>query len=289
MSADTAERVASILKSYSSSNPAATAKALRKLWVEFAPNTGMALIKAAQRAQIEAIGIPVPVLRAIGSEIAATARKDVRGFLPLAQLLWNEYGREGRVVALIVFGAMELIEPEHMIPLLKEACKNCVTWEDADRLALDALEPAIRRHPEKWLPELSAWLKDKNKWVRRASITVIGRLPMKHPDYSGRCLDYSERLLFDTDLDVKRAVSFAIRLCAKADPKLTCVFLKKQLPAQNPLAVWVLCDVIKSMDRKIVATFLPLLPLYEKWSAGPELAGGDRHSLESAMKVLRAA
>jgi len=287
MDQDIAERVAAIIRRYNSSRPELTARALRKYWLEFAPNKGMDLIKAEQREQLGAIGIPAPVLKAIGNEIARPARKDVDGFLPLARLLWDEYGREGRVVALIVFGAMELTAPERLVPLLKELCARCISWEDADRLAMDALEPIVRKQPDRWFGEMVVWLGDENKWIRRAGITVIARLPMKHPAYTGQCLESTERLLCDPDLDVKRAVSFAIRLCAKADPKLTCAFLKKHVPASDPAAVWVLCDVIKSMDRKIVAAFASLLPRYKKWRAAPEVGSQGRRSLDSAIGVLQ--
>ena len=49
------------------------------------------------REQQETVGIPVPVLKSIGKGIAKAARKRTEDFLSLAQMLWNEYGREGRV------------------------------------------------------------------------------------------------------------------------------------------------------------------------------------------------
>jgi 3-methyladenine DNA glycosylase AlkD len=288
MNNDIAVKIGSIIKGYNSSQPEATAKDLREYWLEFEPNKGIELIKAEQREQYEAIGIPIPVLKAMGNEIAKLARKDVSSFLPLAQLLWDEYGREGRVVALIVCGSMELSEPERLVPLLNEMCKQCVSWEDADRLAMDALEPIVRKYPDQWLGEMAAWLDDPNKWVRRAAITIIGRLPMKYMASTSQCLGYTERLLSDADVDVQRSVSFAIRMCAKANPKLVCGFLEKQVSAGNPAAVPVLCDVIKSMDRKILTEFFPLLPRYKKWSESPDISRQNRRSIESAIKVLQA-
>lgn len=281
------EKVRVILKDYAASHPEITAQALRAYWLEFEPNQTTALIKVEQREQFEVVGIPAPVLKAIGAEIAKTAKKDVGGFLPLAQLLWGEYGREGRVVALIIFGAMELVEPKRIVPLLKVLCRGCITWEDADRLAMDALEPIVRKDPEVWLGEIASWLDDPNKWVRRVVITIIARLPMKYPALTGQCLEYAAQLLLDTELDVKRAVSFAIRICAKTDHDLARAFLEKHVPAADPAAVWVLCDVIRSMANKHIAAFSSLLPRYQKWAEAPEISGQDRRSLESAIKVLQ--
>jgi hypothetical protein len=48
-------------------------------------------------------------------------------------------------------GAMELTYPEKVVPFLREMCRTCLTWEDVDRLAMDALEPIFRKKPEEWL------------------------------------------------------------------------------------------------------------------------------------------
>lgn len=58
------------------------------------------------------MGAPVEVLRAIGAETGKYTSQDVDGFLPLTVLLWNEFGREGRIVASAALGKMELKEPE---------------------------------------------------------------------------------------------------------------------------------------------------------------------------------
>ncbi|MFC2029937.1 DNA alkylation repair protein [Chloroflexota bacterium] len=249
----------------------------------------MAGIKAQQRAQQETVGIPVPVLKSIGKEVAKVARKRVDDLLPLARLLWDEYGREGRVVAVIPLGAMELVDPEYMIPLLMDLCRSCVTWEDADQFAMSALEPIVRKDPENWLPATEPWLEDENKWVRRAGVIVVGRLPMKHPSYATRCLELTDRLLWDEEVDVKKAVSFAIRLTARGQIEPVRDFLAGHVPPDDPAATWVLCDTIRSMTKTFLPDFASLLPLYEQWAADPALSARDRRSVESAVKTLRRA
>ncbi len=64
------------------------------------------------------------------------------------RLLWDAYGREGRVVAVYPLGAMELADPEKIHPLLLELCRRCLTWEDADQLAMRAVEPIVRKYPD---------------------------------------------------------------------------------------------------------------------------------------------
>jgi 3-methyladenine DNA glycosylase AlkD len=283
---DIPTQVSAILTTYDPTAPHPAADALRELWLQFEPKS-IEGIKAEQREQQETVGIPVPVLKSIGKTIGRVARKRVDDFIPLACLLWDDYGREARVVTVHFLGPMELADPETVVPLLIGMCRNCLTWEDADQFAMYALEPVVRREPETWLPTVEPWLSDGNKWVRRAGITVIGRLAMKHPTLSTRCLELAERLLPDEEVDVKRAVSFAIRLTARGDAAAVRDFLARHVPPQDPAATWVLCDVIRSMGKKLLPQFASLLPRYEQWVADPALSAKDRRSVESAVKILR--
>jgi len=286
MEAELLHQVRSLVAAYDPAGPRSTADGLRDLWLQFEPGS-MAGIKAGQREQQETVGIPVPALKSIAREVAGVAAKRVDDFIPLARLLWDEYGREGRVVAAIPLGMMELADPEAILPLLMELCRTCVTWEDADRMAMDALEPIVRHEPERWLGAIEPWLADGNKWVRRAGVTVAGRLPMKRPAYTARCLELIERLLFDGETDVKKAVSFAIRLAARGQVVPVRDLLGRHVPPENPAATWVLCDAIRSMAQKLLPEFAPLLPLYERWAGDPALAARDRRSVESAVNKLR--
>ena len=280
------DQVDGILAAYDPAAPGDTADALRGLWLQFEPKS-VGGIRAELREQQETVGIPVPVLKAIGKEIGKVARKRVNDFVPLARLLWDDYGREGRVVAVIFLGAMELADPETIVPLVMELCRTCVTWEDADQLAMSALEPIVRKKPEQWLTSIEPWLADGNKWVRRVGVIVAGRLSIRHPAYTTRCLELTERLLLDEDVDVKKAVSFAIRLAARGEIGPVRDFLARHVPPETPAATWVLCDAIRSMTKKFLPEFVPLLPLYEQWATDPALSAKDRRSVESAVKTLR--
>jgi len=284
----TADQLGPIIMAYDPAAPRATADSLRSLWLQF-ESKSVAGIKAELRDQQETVGISIPALKAIGKELGKAGRKRVDDFVPLARLLWDDYGREGRVIAAILLGAMELTSPQRIVPLLMELCRTCITWEDADRLAMDGLEPIVRKQPGQWLSVLEPWLADANKWVRRAGVTVIGRLPMEQPAYTARCLELTERLLLDKDGDVKPAVSFAIRICARGEVGLVRDFLARHVPPQNPAAGWVLCDAMRSMTKSFLPEFESLLPRYEQWAAGSALSAQDRRSVESAIKTLRGA
>lgn len=284
----TKEETRRIVAAYEPECRASTARALEKLWSQVPTKPGGArLVKAEIREGIKALGVPVPVLKEMGKEIGKEARKRVDDFLPLARELWDNHGREGRLVASTFLGSMELAAPLQVIPLIHELAEGCVTWEDCDQLAMSALEPVVRKDPVEYLATLEPWVDDANKWVRRAAITVIGRLPMKQPAYTERCLLLVEPALGDDDLDVRRALSFAIRMGARGDPEAVSAFIERQAHRSDPASIWVLCDAIRSMTKKFLPHFRGLLPIYEKWLATVD--SKSRRSVASAIKTLRSA
>ena len=278
-------QVGPLMDSYEPSSPYRTADALRSIWLGYEAKS-MGGIKAEERAKQETVGISVSVLQAIGNEIGKPARNRVDDFLPLVRLLWDEYGREGRVVAVFPLGKMELADPEKVFPITLGLCRGCHTWEDADQLAMRSVEPIVRKEPEAWLPIIEPWLEDENRWVRRTGVTVVGRLPMKQPAYTSRCLELAGRLLLDPEEVVKKATSFAIRLCARGEIQPVVDFLASRVPPSDPAAAWVLCDAIRSMAKAFMPEFTPLLPLYEQWLSSETLGSKERRSVESAIRTL---
>ena len=285
MSSGLIEEVRDVIAAYTPAECAKTASELQSIWLKAAPLKGTPPLKREAVERLRAIGTPVPVLKAIGKEVGKAARKRVDDFLPLMQLLWDEYGREGRIVAATALHPMELAEPEMAIPFVRELAKTSISWEDCDQLAMEALEPIVRKKPEKYLAALESWVRDENKWVQRAAVTVIGRLPMKRGEYTARCLEMIAPALGDPDRDVRRAVSFAIRMGARGDPAAVRTFIKRHSGSADPNVIWVMCDAMRSMTKKFLPQFKALLPVYERWL---EVADAkSRRSIEGAIKALR--
>jgi len=273
-----------IIGNYSSADLDSTAAALRDVWLQATP-TGIDLVKAERFLGLKTAGTPVPVLKAMGKEIGKAARKRVSDFIPLARHLWDDYGREGRILASAFLGPMELAAPEVVMPVIYQLAQTCIAWEDCDQLAMTALEPIVRKDPEGYLDRLAPWVADENKWVRRAGITAIGRLPMKRAEYTARCLELVEPALGDPDLDVKRALSFAIRVSARGQIAPVREFILAYRDAADLDSLWVLCDVIRSMTKAFLPQFTDLLPIYEAWLETVDAR--TKRSVESAIRTLK--
>jgi 3-methyladenine DNA glycosylase AlkD len=283
---DLGEETRRIIKSYDPQRVDDTARELEALWSQVPiKEGGAALVKAEIRKEYQALGVPVPALGEIGKETGKVARKRAEDFLLLARLLWDEYGREGRLVASTFLGPMELAAPDMVMPLIEELARTCTTWEDCDQLAMRALEPVVRKQPEEYLETMKRWVGDENKWVRRAGITVIARVPMKHPEYTERCLRLVEPALGDEDVDVRRAVSFAIRMGARGELEAVVSFIGRQAHRTDAASIWVLCDAMRSMTKKLLPHFKDLLPVYEEWQTSVDAR--SQRSVASAIRLLK--
>jgi hypothetical protein len=272
------------------------ARELQALWLRAAPGPAPELEPESKQlfknwgiadSQFQAVGVPVPVLTAIGKEIGRSARQDVTGFVPLTRLLWESYGREGRIVAVVALGPMELADPEAIVPLLRELAASCAFWEDCDQLAMKALEPVLRRDPGSWLEPVGAWVLDENKWIRRAGLTALGRLPMEWPMFAARCVELEAPALGDPDTDVKRALSFALRQNARGDVEPVKELIRTHATATDPHVLWVMCDVIRSLWTAILPEFVDLLPIYRRWLETAEPRA--RRSVQAAIRLLEGA
>ena len=151
-----------------------------------------------------------------------------------------------------------------------------------------ALEPIVRKEPEQWLGAIGA-LAGRREQVgaagrrhrHRSSANEAARpTPLAAWNWPSGCYPTRSRTS-------RRAVSFAIRLCARGEIEPVRDFLARHVPPGDSAATWVLCDAIRSMTKKFLPEFAPLLPLYEQWAADPALSAKDRRSVESAVKTLR--
>jgi hypothetical protein len=113
----------------------------------------------------------------------------------------------------------------------------------------------------------------------------LARLPMKRPECTQTCLRLVEPALGDDDLDVRRAVSFAIRMGARGEPEAVVDFVNRQAHRTDAASIWVLCDAMRSMTKEFLPQFKELLPFYEHWLELVETK--SKKSVASAIKALR--
>lgn len=255
------------------------------LWEKGNITKGANLIKKEQREQSKFIGIDFKLLELIGKEICKNIKNIPIDFVPLAINLWKDFGREGRLISTYIFGQLILNKPDELITVCKDLVKDCASWEECDNMAMKGLEPIFRKYPEKYLDTLNTWVIDKNKWVKRTSVTIIGRLVMVKGEYTIKCLNMITPCLEDNDADVMKANSFALRVSSRGNLNELSKYIKENIGGDNYSKIWVFADFIKSMTKKFLPEFKELQPYYEKWRKTLSKAKSIK-TIDSALKIL---
>ena len=101
-------------------------------------------------------------------------------------------------------------------------------WATTDAICGELIGPVLSAHPAK-ATVMRAWSKDRNMWVRRASI--VGLIPLAR---TGQALDLvyeiAKRLHVDREDLIQKAVGWALREAGKTDPGR----LERYLRANGP-------------------------------------------------------
>jgi 3-methyladenine DNA glycosylase AlkD len=97
------------------------------------------------------------------------------------------------------------------------SANHSANWATTDTICGMLIGPLLVRHPELAV-QMRAWSKDRNMWVRRASI--VGLLPMirAHGDVH-LVYEIATRLRPDPNDLIHKAVGWALREAGKIDPK----------------------------------------------------------------------
>lgn len=88
----------------------------------------------------------------------------------------------------------------------------------------------------------------------------------------------------DPDMDVKRALSFALRQNARGEVEPVKALIRAHAPDTDAHVLWVMCDVVRSLWVAILPEFVDLLPVYRGWleTAEPRV----RRSVQGAIRLL---
>lgn len=176
---------------------------------------------------VPGIGVPVPALRAIVSAFRKTHRDlDVKTLNRLAAALWKGSTFEEKALAISFLDAYGKILDEASWELLDSWVDEATGWGLCDWLALGPIAKIAYGQPDRYR-EVLGWTKSKNPWRRRiAAYAVCDFVRAGELDQAFQLL---ERLLYDDELWVQRAVGTWLRESWKEDRRKTEAFLRKHV------------------------------------------------------------
>ena len=176
---------------------------------------------------VPVLGVPVPDLRKIVSGFKKTHKDvDAKTLNPLAASLWDGATFEEKAVAINLLDACLKILDEDSWTLLDRWANEATGWGLCDWLGMGLIAKIVYRQPRRF-QEILGWTKSTNPWRRRIAVYALRNFVFAGElDKPFRLL---ERLLYDPEVWVQRAVGTWLRECWKKDPRRTEAFLRKHV------------------------------------------------------------
>ena len=173
------------------------------------------------------LGLSVPQMRAI----LAAFRKGHRGATAkdanaLAGALWRGTTFEEKALAIMMMDAHAKILDEASWGLLDGWVDGCVGWGMCDSIGAGPIAKVVHAKPGRFR-ELLRWAKSANPWRRRIALYAL------HDYVLAKELDKPftllEKLVYDEEFWVQRAVGTWLRECWKRDARRTEAFLRRHV------------------------------------------------------------
>lgn len=128
----------------------------------------------------------------------------------------------------------EHIIPAHL-PLFKRMIVDGGWWDLVDTVAGRMISPMMRTHRTATTPVMRKWIDDENLWVRRTAI--ICQLNHNAETDSDLLFELSLKRAHETDFFIRKAIGWALRDYAWAEPDAVRAFLKKHKAKLSPLSI----------------------------------------------------
>ncbi|UXW85168.1 DNA alkylation repair protein [Microbacterium azadirachtae] len=178
------------------------------------------------------LGVRVPDARRLATQ-AARGVVDVDELRDAALDLWRAAGyREERYAAQALMALKPLRGRLDLLDVHEEMIRTGAWWDHVDEVA-HRLADLLDSHPAELAVELRVWADDEDLWIRRAAI--IAQLQRRDRVDHGLLSDVIEANLGDEEFFIRKAIGWALRDHARADPDWVRAFVDAH-PSLSPLS-----------------------------------------------------
>lgn len=188
--------------------------------------------QAYMKSEMPFLGVRVPLARSLTRRLAR-GEKDPLVIRDAALALWRPAThREERYAATELMGLRPVRGRLDMIDVHDEMIRTGAWWDHSDEVA-HRLAETLDAHPDETAAILRRWMHDEDPWIRRVSI--IGQLGRKDATDRALLTDAIEANIDDPGFFLRKAIGWALRDLAKADPAWVRTFVDAH-PGLSPLS-----------------------------------------------------
>jgi 3-methyladenine DNA glycosylase AlkD len=206
------------------------------------------------------LGVRQPLLRAVTRAYNRQTRVDSPAVqLRVAERLLRGGPLEMRWLAFRLFDDLVRTEPERTWQLIRRAAREADDWITVDSLAHPAGR-GILLEPYRWA-ELGQLVFAPSRWERRlvgstvATIPFIDRRRGREPDVAELGIGLIGELIGDSEPDVQKALSWALRSMAVVDQAAVEAFCRREAAvaaaSDDGHRAWVIRDTLSKLDETV--------------------------------------
>jgi 3-methyladenine DNA glycosylase AlkD len=185
--------------------------------------------KAYLKSQLDFHGVTIPFIRSTAKRFRREHPDFTRNeLIALATSLWRTgfHDLHSLAIALLELYA-ERLELKDMA-FLENLLRRSHTWDHVDWLSIRVVGALVERYPAA-MRTLKRWSKDKNFWIRRASM-----LALHDPLRAGRgdfdlFARFASGMIEEKEFFIRKAIGWVLREVSKKRPEPVYRFLSKQI------------------------------------------------------------
>lgn len=173
------------------------------------------------------IGVRVPAIRAALAEILAEHRDlTADDAIALMDHAARSAVREELLIATFMLAKLQRKLAPAVLDDIDRWIESVNNWETCDQLATNVAAPLVARDIAE-IERLATWAGSDNPWLRRFSLATAAALNQKGRKFPAETLRICELLIEDADVNVRKAVGWAIREAYDSDAKFATAFLRR--------------------------------------------------------------
>jgi len=205
--------------------------------------------KAYLKSDLAFLGLTTPVLRRTVLALAKGA--DRSAIVSAAKALWERPVFELRAAAVeLLVKNVRLLTPDD-VPQIERFLREAKTWALVDGLAPLVMGPLFEMHP-KLGRVLDRWAKDRDFWVRRASLLTL-LVPLRNGagDFD-RFARYADTMLEEKEFFIRKAIGWVLREVSKKRPALVVDWLEPRKARASGVTMREAVKYLTAAQRKRV-------------------------------------
>ncbi len=190
-----------------------------------------------------------PVLNSIGQELGKLLEKEDWKFKKLMEL-WKVGKREEKLIVISAMGVISRKEYEYAKQFIIDILDDISDWEICDQLSLRVIVKLATQNPSEIFGLMAQWVTFENKWVRRLAVATIPPYIRAKSSESKTCLEFLNKVMEESDKDVRKAIGWALREVSKKDGEAVFEFLKKWARSEDKNTKWIVREGMKKLPEE---------------------------------------